>query len=63
MFIWKNTSFKWSKDADQRFKKLKAIFVTAFILIQFDYTCMTIMKTNSSDWCIDDTLLQLMNNV
>jgi hypothetical protein len=24
---------------------------------------MTVMKTDFSDWCIDETLLQLMNNV
>jgi len=62
-FVQKNTSFKWSDDADQRFKKLKAMFVTASILMQFDHTHTTVMKMNSSDWCIEDTLLQLMNNM
>ena len=63
MLIQKNTSFKWFEDVDQRFKKLKAMFVTAFILIQFDHTHMTVIKTDSFSWCINDTLLQLMNDV
>jgi len=33
------------------------------ILVLFNHTCTTVMKTDFSDWCIDETLLQLMNNV
>ncbi len=61
--IQKNTSFKWIKKADQGFKKLKTMFISAPILVLFDHTHMTVMKTDSSDWCIGETLLQLMNNV
>ncbi len=61
--IQKNTSFKWTEKADQGFTKLKAMFISVSILVSFDHTCMTMMKTDFSDWCIDETLLQLMNNV
>ncbi len=61
--IQKNTSFKWTEKADQGFKKLKAMFISALILVLFDHTCTTVMKTDSSDWCIGEILLQLMNNV
>ncbi len=39
------------------------MFISASILVSFDHTCMTVMKTDSSDWCIDEILLQLVNNV
>ncbi len=61
--IQKNTFFKWIKKADQDFKKLKTMFISVLILVSFDYTCTTVMKTDFSDWCIDEILLQLMNNV
>ncbi len=61
--IQKDTLFKWSEDADQKFNKLQTIFVTASILVQFDHICTTVMKTDSFNWCIEDTLLQLMNDV
>ncbi len=61
--IQKNMSFKWIEKADQGFKKLKTMFISVLILVLFDHTCMTVMKTDSSDWCIDEILLQLMNNV
>jgi len=39
------------------------MFISVLILILFDHTCTTVMKTDFSDWCIDETLLQLMNDV
>jgi len=39
------------------------MFISVLILISFDHTCMTVMKTDFSDWCIDEILLQLMNDV
>jgi len=62
-FIQKNTSFKWTEKADQGFKKSKTMFISVLILILFDHTCTIMMKTDFSDWCIDETLLQLMNDV
>jgi len=61
--IQKNTLFKWTEKVNQSFMKLKAMFISVSILVSFDHTCMTMMKTDFSDWCIDETLLQLMNNV
>ncbi len=61
--VQKNMFFKWIEKADQDFKKLKTIFISVSILVLFDHTCTTVMKTDFSDWCIDETLLQLMNNV
>jgi len=61
--IQKNTSFKWTEKADQGFKKLKTMFILVSILVLFDHIYMTVMKTDFSDWCIDKTLLQLMNDV
>jgi len=61
--VQKNTSFKWTEKVNQGFTKLKAMFISVSILVSFDHTCMTMMKTDSSDWCIGETLLQLMNDV
>ncbi len=61
--IQKNTLFEWTEKADQDFKKLKTMFISVLILVLFDHTCTTVMKTDFSDWCIDETLLQLMNDV
>ncbi len=61
--IQKNTSFKWIEKADQGFKKLKTMFISVSILVSFDHTHTTVMKTDFSDWCIDETLLQLVNDV
>jgi len=61
--IQKNRSFKWIKKADQDFKKLKTMFILVLILVSFNHTCTIMMKTDFSDWCIDETLLQLINNV
>ncbi len=58
-----NALFKWTEKADQSFKKLKIMFISVSILVSFDHTCTTMMKTDFSNWCIDETLLQLMNNV
>jgi len=63
ILVQKNALFKWTEKADQNFKKLKAMFISASILVSFDHTCMMMMKTDFSDWCIDEILLQLINNV
>jgi len=39
------------------------MFISVLILVLFDHTCTTVMKTDFSDWYIDKTLLQLVNNV
>ena len=47
--IWKNTFFKWTEKVNQSFKKLKVMFISVSILVSFDHTCMTVMKTDFSD--------------
>jgi len=39
------------------------MFISVLILILFDHTCTIMMKTDFSNWGIDEILLQLMNNV
>jgi len=39
------------------------MFISVLILVLFNHTCMIVMKTDFSDWCIDEILLQLMNDV
>ncbi len=39
------------------------MFISVSILVSFDYTCTTMMKTDFSGWCIGEILLQLVNNV
>ncbi len=39
------------------------MFISVLILVLFDHTHTTVMKTDFSNWCIDKTLLQLMNDV
>ncbi len=62
-FVQKNTPFKWTEKVNQDFKKLKTMFISVLILVLFNHTCTTVIKTDFSDWCIDETLLQLMNDV
>jgi hypothetical protein len=58
----KSQRFVWSTDADQAFRKLKTIFVSAPALAQFDYDKETRIETDSSGWCIGGTLQQPDNN-
>jgi len=39
------------------------MFIPVSILVSFDHIHTIMMKTDFSDWCIDEILLQLMNNV
>ncbi len=55
--IQKNTFFKWTEKADEGFKKLKTMFISVSILVSFNHTHMIVMKTDFSDWCIDEILL------
>ena len=43
----KGTPFKWGPEAQQAFEKLKAMFVTAPILAQFDLDKETVLEANS----------------
>ena len=45
-FNKKNTIFDWSEITNETFSKLKQIFVTVPLLIQFDNTRETVLETN-----------------
>ena len=51
-----NTKFDWLDATNETFLKLKQIFVTAPLLIEFDNTRETVLETNISIWCIGGTL-------
>jgi hypothetical protein len=53
--------FSWSDEADAAFKKIKKMFVSVSILMQFDPDHDTLMETNSSDYIVRG-LLQQYNN-
>ena len=55
----KGVSYEWTEQCEQAFQKLKAMFTTAPILVQFNPDTETIVETDSSGWCIGGTLLQL----
>jgi hypothetical protein len=60
--VRKDEKFKWTNEAQAAFEKLKGMFVSAPILVQFDYTRTTILETDSSGWCVGGTLFQEDDN-
>jgi len=54
----KDKKFQWNAEAEEAFRKLKEIFVSAPVLAQFDYDKPTRIETDSSGWCIGGTLMQ-----
>jgi hypothetical protein len=58
----KNTPFQWTERHEQAFQRLKEMFTTGPILVQFDPDTETVVETDSSGWCIGGTLLQLQPN-
>jgi hypothetical protein len=44
----KDKKFEWSVKAEEAFRRLKKIFVTALALAQFDYNKETRIETDSS---------------
>ena len=59
----KNTKFDWSKTKNDFFSKLKQIFVTIPLLIQFDNTREKVLETNVSTWCIGGILFQYIDGI
>ena len=59
----KNTKFDWSRTTNEVFSKLKQIFVTVPLLIQFDNTRETVLETNVSIWCIGGILFQYIDGI
>jgi hypothetical protein len=58
----KDRRFVWSPEANTAFERLKAIFVSAPALAQFDFDRETRIETDSSGWCIGGTLQQLTDD-
>ena len=54
-----HVKFTWTKEADESFEKLKAMFTSATILLPFDYEKETIVETDSSGWSVGGTLMQV----
>ena len=61
--VKKDTKFDWSDATNEAFSKLKQIFVTVPLLIQFDNTRETVLETNVSTWCIGSTLSQYIDGI
>jgi len=52
----KDRRFNWTTEADVVFQRLKAIFMSAPALAQFDFDRETRIETDSSGWYIGGTL-------
>ena len=61
--VKKDTKFDWSEATNEAFSKLKQIFVTAPLLVQFDNTRETVLETHVSIWCIGGTLSQYIDGI
>ena len=57
--VQKDALFRWTDEADEAFKKFKEMFVTAPILVRFNYERETIIEADSSGWCVGGTLFQV----
>jgi RNase H-like domain found in reverse transcriptase len=51
-------AFVWTDDADKAFQRLKRLFTTAPILVQFDPECETVVEADSSGWATGGVLSQ-----
>jgi len=54
----KDRTFIWTDDADRAFRKLKSLFTTAPILVQFDPDRETVVEADSSGWATGGILSQ-----
>jgi len=55
----KDRVFSWTDRAETAFQKLKKMFISAPILVQFDYDRETILETDSSGWSVGGVLMQV----
>ncbi|GFF63123.1 hypothetical protein IFM51744_11089 [Aspergillus udagawae] len=58
----KGTPFIWTEEHTDRFKRLKEMFTSAPILMQFNYDWETVIKTDASTWATGGTLSQYNDN-
>jgi len=53
-----STPFRWGKEQQDAFDKLKDIFITEPVLAQFDWDRETVLETDSSGWSTSGVLSQ-----
>lgn len=56
--VRKDAPFKWTDEANKSFERLKHMFTTAPVLMQFNAERETIVETDASMWSIGGTLMQ-----
>lgn len=54
----KNVPFHWNQSAQEAFSKLKNLFVSSPVLVQFDFERETVLETDSSGYCTGGILSQ-----
>lgn len=59
----KDVKYQWNKKADDAFEALKKIFVSTSMLMQFDSDHETVVKTDSSEYCVSEILFQWIERV
>ena len=62
VLIWKNLTFKWINKVNKAFKKLKTVFISVFIFMQFNLNRETIVKADLSEYAIKNLFLQYDDN-
>jgi predicted aspartyl protease len=58
----KNVPFHWSDAADAAFQRIKRMFISAPILLQFDPKRQTVVEADSSGWASGGVLMQYDDN-
>ena len=58
----KDVPFKWMDCTNKVFERLKSMFVSAPILLQFNSDCKTVVEVNSSGYVVGGLLMQYNSN-
>src|SRR5207248_7147787 len=58
----KDTAFKWTDEANSAFERLKEMFISAPVLMQFDPDRETVVEADSSGYAIGGLLSQYDDN-
>ena len=61
-FTQKNSAFKWTDKVNKAFKKLKTMFTSIAILMQFNSNRKTVVKADSLEYATENLLLQYDDN-
>jgi transposase InsO family protein len=60
--IRKEGTYQWTSEAQEAFVRMKSLFTTAPMLLQFDSERGTILETDASTWSIGGVLMQYDKN-